>query len=166
MLQAQLLSLSHICLSEPNTESGPRQGLPVNNKLTLTAEAQSASDGVKHTAQAGAFPSCQWAVQGFPRGPALLSYLHAELAEAESHTAPLMRFLFVSAFRPYMRHMRSWMYSTAEVDLAFAEVLDPDDTGLAQLPDSKMVRPIKPSLCLHVRTKAIIKSMLSMSREA
>ena len=135
-------------MSEPSTESQPAQGLAVNNQLTLSAEVQSASSSVKHSAQARAFPSCQWAVHGFPKGPALLSYLYAELAEAECHAAPLVRFLFISAFRPYMQHMRSWMYSTAEVDVAVAEVQDPEDTSLAQLPDSKMVSPIErlPSL--------------------
>ena len=133
--------------------------------MTLTA-AQSASNSAKHSAQAGAFSGCQWANRGFPKGPALLSYLHAELAEAESHIAPLVRFLFVSAFRPYMRHMRSWMYSTAEVDLAFAEVPDLDDISLSQLPDSKMVRPIVPSPSLNVFSKAVVMTTLLMPREA
>lgn len=125
--------------------------MPADKQLTLTAEvnlSNPASNGTKHDAQTGAFPSCQWAVQGFPKGPALLSYLYAELAEAESHAAPLVRFLFISAFRPYMRHIRSWMYSTAEVDVAFADVQAFDDNSLAQLPDSTMVRPVvlSPSL--------------------
>ena len=143
-------------MSEQGTESQPVQGLAVNNQLTLSAEAQSASSGVNHSAQAGAFPSCQWAVHGFPKGPALLAYLYAELAEAESHAAPLVRFLFVSAFRPYMQHMRSWMYSTAEVDVAFAELQDPKDTSLAKLPDSKMVSPIASSPSLKFFTQAVI----------
>lgn len=131
--------------------------------MTLAAEAKPASNGGKDSAQAGAFSSCQWAVQGFPKGPALLSYLYAELAEAESHAA-LVRFLFVSAFRPYMRHIRSWMYSTAEVDVAFADVQAFDDNSLAQLPDSTMVRPVVLSPSLNKLTKVVALSMLSMPR--
>lgn len=58
---------------------------------------------------------CRWAKEGFPKGPALLSYLYSELQESDSHAAPLVRFLFLAAFQPYMQHMRSWMYSTASV---------------------------------------------------
>jgi hypothetical protein len=41
--------------------------------------------------------------------------LYSELQESDSHAAPLVRFLFLAAFQPYMQHMRSWMYSTASV---------------------------------------------------
>ena len=62
--------------------------------------------------------------------------------------------------------MRSWMYSTAEVDLAFAEVPDLDDISLSQLPDSKMVSPIVPSPSLNVFSKAVVMTTLLMPREA
>ncbi len=58
---------------------------------------------------------CRWAKEGFPKGPALLSYLYSELQESDSRAALLVRFLFLAAFQPYMQHMRSWMYSTASV---------------------------------------------------
>lgn len=132
-------------MSEPATAPLPPHSFPVKKQQS---EVQSAGNNSNKRSgrDSEGFPSCQWAIQGFPKGPALLSYLYAELAEAEeAPAAPLVRFLFVSAFRPYMRHMRSWMYSTSEVDPAFAD--DHGKTSLAQLPDSKMVRTL---LCHHL----------------
>ena len=83
--------------------------------------------------------SCRWAVEGFPKGPALLSYLYAELAEADAKAAPLVRFLFTSALQPYMQHMWSWMYSTAAVQPHFAANNSAGDVSLSLLQDSKMV---------------------------
>lgn len=135
------MALSHICRSEPSSNAQPLQGTSAKTQLTVKTDQQSPSHAQTHSDHSGAFPSCQWADQGFPKGPALLTYLHAELAEAECHTAPLVRFLFVSAFQPYIRHIRSWMYSTAAVDVAFAATSVVDESDHQQLPDSKMVRP-------------------------
>ena len=77
---------------------------------------------------------CKWAKEGFPKGPALLSYLYSELQESDSRAAPLVRFLFLAAFQPYMRHMRSWMYSTASVAPHFGTAEgDPAGAGLQGL---------------------------------
>ena len=124
LLQAQLLILSRLCWSEPFTDHN-------SSSHQLSVHAQfSGSTGVRHLHSE--IPSCRWAAEGFPKGPALLSYLYAELADADSNAAPLMRFLFVSAFQPLMHHVRTWMYSTKAVGLAFVDV--PIDNGSSLLP--------------------------------
>ena len=83
-------------------------------------------------------PGCKWAVEGFPKGPALLSCLYAQLQEADPCAAPLVRFLFLSALQPYMQHMRSWMYTTASVAPNFAAAPGDVDTAVQQLPGNSV----------------------------
>ena len=73
-------------------------------------------------------------LEGFPKGPALLSCLYAQLQESDPCAAPLVRFLFLSAFQPYMQHMRSWMYTTANVAPSFDAALGDVDTAVQELP--------------------------------
>jgi len=113
-LQAQLLTLSTLCWCEP---------LPGPDSIT-NSQLMSEIIHSRPVTQTHPQPSqtlhqqswdCRWAKEGFPKGPALLSYLYSELQESDSHAAPLVRFLFLAAFQPYMQHMRSWMYSTASM---------------------------------------------------
>ncbi len=111
-LQAQLLTLSTLCWCEPlpdsMTNSQLMSGIIHSNPVTQPHPHPSQTP---HQQSRG----CRWAKEGFPKGPALLSYLYSELQESDSRAAPLVRFLFLAAFQPYMQHMRSWMYSTASV---------------------------------------------------
>ena len=151
LLQAQLRTLSQICWSEltkdtvPETDQlqGPRQ--QDNHLLVRTQGSDSSATAQNKQSE---FPSCRWTVEGFPKGPALLTHLHAELAQSDSQAMPVVQFLFVSAFQPYMHHIRSWMYSTAEVASAFAEVPGADNTSCPQLPGSTAVCLIACSSCV------------------
>ncbi|KAL0023111.1 hypothetical protein WJX77_002676 [Trebouxia sp. C0004] len=113
-LQAQLLTLSTLCWCEP---------LPVPDTSTtsqLMSEIIHSRRVTQPHSQASQTPhqqswGCRWAQEGFPKGPALLSYLYSELQESDSCTLQLVRFLFLAAFQPYMQHMRSWIFSTASV---------------------------------------------------
>lgn len=43
----------------------------------------------------------RWEVEGFPRGAQLLTELYNLLQAADTSTAPLLRYLFSAAVRPY-----------------------------------------------------------------
>ncbi len=113
-LQAQLLTLSTLCWCEPL----PNPDSMTNSQLmSEIIHSNPVTQPHPHPSQNPHQQSwgCRWAKEGFPKGPALLSYLYSELQESDPRAAPLVRFLFLAAFQPYMQHMRSWMYSTASV---------------------------------------------------
>ena len=58
--------------------------------------------------------------EGFLRGADLLSHLHAQLRDADTEAAPILRFLLLATVQPYLGHMRSWLQSTAPVQNGFA----------------------------------------------
>lgn len=113
-LQAQLLTLSSLCwcepLPSPDTSTNSQLMLEIIHSRPVTQPHPQPSQ-TAHQQSWG----CRWDREGFPKGPALLSYLFSKLQEADSRAAPLVRFLFLAAFQPYMQHMRCWMYSTASV---------------------------------------------------
>eukprot|EP00192_Tetraselmis_astigmatica_P000675 CAMPEP_0117651936 /NCGR_PEP_ID=MMETSP0804-20121206/2360_1 /TAXON_ID=1074897 /ORGANISM="Tetraselmis astigmatica, Strain CCMP880" /LENGTH=1085 /DNA_ID=CAMNT_0005457951 /DNA_START=439 /DNA_END=3694 /DNA_ORIENTATION=- len=51
----------------------------------------------------------------FPRGASLISHIYALLTDAEGSTAALLRWLFSEAFKPFMDHIRAWVYTAAPV---------------------------------------------------
>ena len=154
-LQAQLLTLSKLCWSEAAT--GP---VSVTNSAFMsdimhsTPQTQPGSDPTPQQTLQPSPPGCRWAAEGFPQGPALLDYLYNELQESDSRAAPLVRFLFLSAFQPYVCHMRSWLYSTAAVTSSFAAAAcEAEVAKLPQLPDCSVsctahrMRTVVASLC-------------------
>ncbi|KAK9823950.1 hypothetical protein WJX72_006616 [[Myrmecia] bisecta] len=57
----------------------------------------------------------------------MLSAICCELQDADTNLAPLLRSLFLTAFQPYLAHMRAWLYTTAPVNPSFAsDVAAPD----------------------------------------
>ena len=60
--------------------------------------------------------------EGFLRGADLLSHLYAQLQDADTEAAPILRFLLLATVQPYLGHMRSWLQSTAPVQSGFAAV--------------------------------------------
>ena len=108
-MQAQLQTLASVCWSEP---------------VCPSPEAPGSSLG------------CRWAAQGFPQGPALLTYLQTELLEGDDRAKALLRELFLAAVQPYMQHVRSWMYSIAPVMPAFgSSVGQLKGVPLSEMPD-------------------------------
>ena len=63
---------------------------------------------------------CRWVQEGFLRGADLLSHLHAQLQDADTEAAPILRFLLLATVQPYLGHMRSWLQSTTPVQSGFA----------------------------------------------
>ena len=120
-LQAQLLTLSTLCWCEPLP--GP-DSVTNSQLMSEIIHRGPVTQPHPHPSQTPHQQSwgCRWAKEGFPKGPALLSYLYSEMQESDSRAAPLVRFLFLAAFQPYMQHMRSWMYSTARVAAHFGTV--------------------------------------------
>ncbi len=140
-LQAQLLTLSRLCWSEPVTGTDSITSPTLMSAIIRGAPmAQSGSESWPSQVlnPDSEFPNCRWAVEGFPKGPALLSYLYAKLQESDSRAAPLVRFLFLSAFQPYTCHMRLWMYSTARVAPHFAAGNNNNRDALPQSPDNSV----------------------------
>ena len=60
--------------------------------------------------------------EGFLRGADLLSHLYAQLQDADTEAAPILRFLLLATLQPYLGHMRSWLQSTTPVHNGFAAV--------------------------------------------
>ena len=122
--QAQLQLLACICWSEPLCATDTLQ---LDTVSTAQSQLQLQHNTVEDVQQ------CRWTQEGFPKGPALLTHLHNELTDADSDAAPLLRELMLAAIQPYMRHVRSWLYSTAAVSPEFVSGDVDDLNGMQAL---------------------------------
>ena len=113
-LQAQLKTLASICWCEPLTEVDA-------SSLALATLLPKAQQHQPDTTTS--HMSCRWTLEGFPRGPALLTYLHSQLMEADDQAAPLLQRWLRSAVAPYICHMRSWLFTTAVVMPGFGNAV-------------------------------------------
>ena len=81
-VQAQLLALSRLCWGEVVTpgDSPTDSNLmaEIIQRIPITQPDSDCKSG-QIPLPGSEFLSCRWALEGFPKGPALLSYLYTEL---------------------------------------------------------------------------------------
>lgn len=125
LVQAQLQTLASVCWSEPACPAAEAQG------TSLT---------------------CRWAAQGFPQGPALLTYLSTELLEGDDRAKALLKELFLAAVQPYIQHARSWMYSIAPAIPAFGASGQQNSVSFSDLPELLQKPEVTTEVGIRVRS--------------
>ncbi|KAL4440506.1 hypothetical protein ABPG75_003507 [Micractinium tetrahymenae] len=103
-----------------------------------------------------------WQAGGFPAGTELLSYLYRHASEADSADAPMLRFLFVQALQPYLRHLHSWAFTTHAVSREFGTTGDKELLTLEFLPPderkAEVLVPVDPPAFMQPLHAAFMRS--------
>ncbi|KAI7838596.1 hypothetical protein COHA_007604 [Chlorella ohadii] len=144
-LQLQLRSLADLCWCglSPAADGSPmaEDALPAQAAVggedgSAAEEAQRAQQGQKaqQQQQLGSTGPCLWEEGSFPAGVQLLNYLFERANEADDADAPVLRFLFVQAMQPYLRHMHVWAFTTHAVSPEFGTAGDKELLTLDFLP--------------------------------
>ncbi|PSC71851.1 phosphatase 2C 22 [Micractinium conductrix] len=112
--------------------------------------SESGSDGADSAARcsrAGSRPCspCPWESGDFPGGTQLLTYLYRHASEADGSGAAMLRFLFLQALQPYLRHLHAWAYTTHPVSAEFGTAGDKEAFTLDFLPpEERRAGPLVP----------------------
>eukprot|EP00798_Chlamydomonas_sp_ICE-L_P006817 gene6817-30789_t len=85
-------------------------------RCTRVEDGSGQGFGAVHVGSTSELPPSEWQLYGFPSGVQLLSYLYGEMMMADASQLPMLRPLFCAAFRPYMAHLRGWVFTSREME--------------------------------------------------